>query len=231
MAAHSARCLFVTGTDTGVGKTRVAVRLLETLKARGVRAAGFKPVLSGASRDDAEQLQGASDSSPDTGLPSIDIVNPVWLQIPAAPLSARLAGETAAGEIDRYRIFDAFEALAIRHEVVIIEGAGGWDVPITETSSFADLAVEFGAPVLIVAANRLGVLNHTRLTVTAVRQSGLPMAAIVLNEITPPDPENAARQTNLEVLRLTLPDLPVHPVGWEEPAPLSDELLGALGWE
>lgn len=227
--AKQAGCLFVTGTDTGVGKTRVAVRLLETLKAQGVRAAGFKPILSGEDRDDADQLWRAS-ADFDAGSLSIDEVNPIWLKIPAAPLSARLAGETAAGTIDRCRILDTFEALATRHEVVIIEGAGGWDVPLTETSSFADLAVEFDAPVLVVAANRLGVLNHTRLTVKAVQQTRLEVAAVILNEISPPDPADVARATNLEALRLTLPSLAVEGMDWEATGPFSEAVRRSLGW-
>ena len=222
------RCLFVTGTDTGVGKTRVSVRLLDTLRSLGIRAAGFKPVLSGESRDDADQLFGASHGS-DSGALTIDEVNPVWLKIPAAPLSARIAGEAAAGEIDACRILDTFEALAIRHEALVIEGAGGWDVPIDETRSFADLAAQLRAPVLLVAANRLGVLNHTRLTVRAIEAAGLELAGILLNEIAPPDPDDVARQVNLETLRLSMPGVPfIEPMGWEESDPFPEKVLGTL---
>jgi dethiobiotin synthetase len=220
----SSRHVFVTGTDTGVGKTHVAARLIESLRARGVRATGFKPILSGEDRRDAEILAAAS------GLENehLDEINPVWLKHPAAPLSAKLAGEAEAGNIDHCRILDSFEALATRFESVVIEGAGGWEVPITETQSFPDLAREFAAPVVVVAANRLGVLNHTKLTVDAIRRTGLEVAGVLLNEISPPDSTDVARGTNLEVLRLLLPGLPVEPVAWEESGPFSIELMQML---
>ena len=221
--------LFVTGTDTGVGKTRVAARLVKSLRSSGIEAVGFKPVLSGPDRGDAEALWRASGGGEIEAAPTIDEVNPVWLQIPAAPLSAALAGEAEAGKISRCLLLDSFEALATRYEFVVIEGAGGWEVPITETESFADLAQAFAEPVLVVAANRLGVLNHTLLTVAAVRQRGLDCRGVVLNEIAPPDPDNAARATNLEVLRRCLPDLPVQPMAWEAEGDFAHEDLKAFG--
>lgn len=223
-----ARCLFVTGTDTAVGKTRVSIRLLESLRSRGVRAAGFKPVLSGENRDDADQLLAASHGA-EAGTLSVDEVNPVWLKIPAAPLSARIAGETEAGEIDACRILDTFESLAFRHEALVVEGAGGWDVPIDEDRSFADLAAQLGAPVLVVAANRLGVLNHTRLTVRAIEAARLEVAGIILNEIAPPDAGDIARMVNLETLRLSMPGIPfIEAMGWREDGPFSAGVMDSL---
>ena len=222
--------LFVTGTDTGVGKTRIASGIVASLREGGVSAVGYKPVLSGEDRGDAESLWRASGGGEDgSAAPAIDEVNPVWLKIPAAPLSAFLGGEVKAGSVDRCLLLDTYESLAVRYEAVVIEGAGGWEVPIDETETFASLAKRFGAPVLVVAANRLGVLNHTLLTVEAVRRSGLECVGVVLNEIAPPDPSDVARATNLEVLRRCLPGLPIEAVGWEEPTSFDVEWLARFG--
>lgn len=230
MSPRNQRHLFVTGTDTGVGKTRLASRLIESLRAAGVAAVGYKPVLCGEDRGDAVDLRRASGGDTEMNAPTIDEVNPVWLTTPAAPLSARLAGETAAGEIDRRLLLDSFQALAARYESVIIEGAGGWEVPLTETETFATLAQSFGVPVLVVAANRLGVLNHTRLTVDAVRRAGLEITGVILNEIAPPDPGDIARATNLEVLRRCLPDVMIESTGWEETRPFPTATLARFGF-
>ncbi len=231
MPARSQRHLFVTGTDTGVGKTRVAARLIESLRAVGARAVGYKPVLSGEDRGDALALWRASGGGGEETVPAIDEINPVWLRTPVAPLSARLAGETAAGEIDRCLLIDTFESLAARHDSVIVEGAGGWEVPLTESETFATLARTLALPVLVVAANRLGVLNHTLLTVGAVRRAGLGIAAVILNEIAPPDPDDVARATNLKALRRCLPDIIIEPVAWEESGPFPSATLARLGMD
>lgn len=201
-----APALFVTGTDTGVGKTRVAAGLVRSLRSRGIRAVGFKPILCGEDRSDADILLAAS-WSPDDEAPllTLDEVNPVWLRNPVAPLAAPLLGETTPP--DRSAILATWAALTARYDFVVIEGAGGWEVPLTATETFADLAKAFAAPVLVVAADRLGVLNHTKLTVDAVIRAGLTCEGIVLNETTPPDPDDLARRTNREALRLMFPGL------------------------
>ena len=199
-----ARALFVTGTDTGVGKTRVAAAIVRSLRARGAAAVGFKPILCGEDRSDAESLLDASGAP---GL-SIDEVNPVWLQSPVSPLSV-------AATIDRCAILDTWECLATRFDFVVIEGAGGWEVPISATETFASVAKDFAAPVLLVAANRLGVLNHTKLTADAIARAGLPCAGIVLNDTTPPDPTDLARQTNPGALRRLFPDLTLLLLPWD----------------
>ena len=208
-----AHALFITGTDTGVGKTWVAAGLIRSLRARGIRAVGFKPILCGEDRTDAEILRDASrfsaDDPPDL---SLDEVNPVWFRRPVAPLAVPLLGETTP--LDRCAILDTWESLATRFEFVVIEGAGGWEVPLTETATFAELAKAFAAPVLVVAANRLGVLNHTKLTVDAIIRDGLDCAGIVLNEVTPKDAADVARMTNLSVLRQMFRGLPVVQVEW-----------------
>ena len=202
--APARQAQFITGTDTGVGKTRVAAAIVRSLRRRGIAAVGFKPVLCGPDRSDAHVLHEASGDPRLT----LDQVNPCWIRPPLAPLAAGVP-------IDRCAILDTWEMLAIRFDHVVIEGAGGWEVPLTATETFADLAKEFGAPVWIVAANRLGALSQVKLTVDAIARTGLPCAGIVLNEILPPDPTDLARATNAEALRQMHPTLPVKQMAWE----------------
>jgi dethiobiotin synthetase len=151
--------LFITGTDTGVGKTHIAARLLRLLRASGPRCAGMKPICCG-DRQDAEELLAAGSD----GL-TIDGVNPVWLKTPAAPMVGALREKVT---IDVDKIFSAFRALQKRVEHIIVEGVGGWLVPIRLDYFVSDLALEMKLPVLVAAQNRLGCLNHTALTVRSV---------------------------------------------------------------
>ncbi len=188
---------FVTGTDTGVGKTHTAVQVLRLLRKSGKSCAAFKPICCG-DRQDAERLLAVSDS----GL-SLDQINPVWLKAPAAPL---VAAELEDTEIDLAKIVGAFRALQKTVELVLVEGVGGWLVPIRMDSDrpylVSDLAAELGLPVLIVALNRLGCLNHTALTEEGVRSRGLDCLGVVLNHI--PRSDEVAVRTNAEVLKRTL---------------------------
>lgn len=165
--------LFVTGTDTGVGKTYVTRLILETLRNEGIDAVGYKPIACG-DRDDARILAAAS------GGLSEDEVNPLHLQTPVAPY---VAGLLENKSIDPAEILAGYHRLASAHDHVIVEGAGGWEVPISANYRMSDLAKDLGLPVLVVAANRLGALNHTLLTVDAIRAKGLPCAGIILNQL------------------------------------------------
>jgi dethiobiotin synthetase len=165
--------LMVTGTDTGVGKTYVTRLLVETLRHMGTDAVAYKPVACG-DRDDAFILARAS------GGLDPDLVNPIHLKTPVAPYVAGLLenrtvspGELAAG----------YRRLADNHQAVIVEGAGGWEVPVAPGYRISDLAETLGLPVLIVAANRLGALNHIILTANAIRSRGLTCAGIILNQL------------------------------------------------
>lgn len=189
--------VFVTGTDTGVGKTTFTVWLLQRLRARGLQVAGYKPICCG-DRDDATQLLAAS--SP--GL-TIDEVNPVWLRTPAAPLTAATVEQC---EIDRAALGNGFVRLKERFDFVAVEGVGGWKVPITTDYFTSDLAAELHLPVLLIAYNRLGCLNHVFLTLQGIEAAGLKCAGIVLNDLAP-EPE-IATATNAEILRRCL-DLPI----------------------
>lgn len=185
--------IFVTGTDTGVGKTAFTAWLLSRLRAEGLRCAGYKPICCG-DRQDAELLLAAS--SP--GL-TIDDVNPVWLQTPAAPLTAALEEKRT---IDLAALRDGFVRLKSRFDFVAVEGVGGWIVPITTDYFSSDLAADLQLPVIVVAHNRLGCLNHIFLTVRSIAAAGLKCAGIVLNDLGVAG--DFASQTNAAVLRRCL---------------------------
>jgi dethiobiotin synthetase len=164
--------LFITGTDTGVGKTHIAARLLHLLRASGIRCAGMKPICCGDRRDAETLLAAGSDCV------AIDEVNPVWLKTPAAPIVGTLMEKVT---IDIEQILSAFHALQERVEYVIVEGTGGWLVPIRSDYFVSDLAVAMKLPVLVIAQNRLGCLNHAILTVRSIAAHQLRCLGIVLN--------------------------------------------------
>jgi dethiobiotin synthetase len=189
------RGFFVTGTDTNVGKTVVSAMLIRAMRRAGVKTAGFKPLCCGE-RTDAELLAAAS------GCPVND-VNPVWLRPAVAPYPAAMI---EGRMIDMSLVRETFTRLASSHTMVV-EGAGGWFVPIERNFSMADLAVEFGLPVVVVVANRLGCINHTLLTLHAIRSAGLTCAGIVLNHVSG-EQADAAVVTNRAILE-ELIDVPV----------------------
>ncbi len=189
--------LFITGTDTGVGKTYIAVRLLYLLRASGVSCAGMKPICCGDRRD-AEALLAAGSE----GL-NIDDVNPVWLKTPAAPIVGSLLEKVA---IDIDRILAAFHRLQGRVEYVIVEGTGGWMVPLRSNYFVGDLAAAMKLQVLVVAQNRLGCLNHALLTLRSVAAHGLRCAGLVLNSVS--TPSEIAASTNADILKRIL-DVPL----------------------
>lgn len=152
--------LFITGTDTGVGKTYVTARLIRRLRAQGLDAVGFKPICCG-SREDAEILRAAADDALE-----LNEVNPVWLRTPAAPYTAAMIENRL---IDLALIRETFAALRARFASVLVEGVGGWLVPIERDYAVADLARELGLPVAVVVKNRLGALNHAALTLHHLR--------------------------------------------------------------
>ena len=167
--------LFLTGTDTGVGKTRVTTLLIRALRAKGIDAIGMKPLCCGG-REDPEEIYAACDRA----IPLNDI-NPVWLRVPAAPYTAALIENRP---IDLALIRATFARLAAAHASIIVEGAGGWRVPIARDFFISDLAAEFALPVAVVVANKLGAINHALLTVESVRARGLECAGVILNHTT-----------------------------------------------
>lgn len=208
---------FVTGTDTGVGKTHTVVQLLRILRSSGKSCAGFKPICCG-DRQDAERLLGASAD----GL-TIDEINPLWLKTPAAPLTA---GQIEDVKINIEPLLGAFQALRARVDDVFVEGVGGWMVPIRSDYFVRDLAMEMRLPVLVVAKNRLGCLNHALLTVRSVQATGLRCAGVVLNG--PTGGDDVASATNADVLASIL-DLPLLPELAPETAELAPEWRQILG--
>lgn len=189
--------LFITGTDTGVGKTYTAARLLHLLRASGTSCAGMKPICCG-DRQDAEVLLAAGSDSL-----TIDDVNPVWLKTPAAPFVGSLMEKV---DIDIDRILAAFRSLQSQVEQVIVEGTGGWMVPIQRSYFFSDLATAMNLPVLAIAYNRLGCLNHAVLTVQSILGHGLRCVGLVLNNVQ--ETGDIAALTNADILRKIL-DVPV----------------------
>ena len=164
---------FITGTDTGVGKTYITKLLVESLRAEGKYAVGFKPISCG-DREDAVILAAAS------GNLSLDEVNPLHFSSAVAPhVAALLENKT----IDPAQILASYQAISEIYDPVIVEGAGGWEVPITESYFVSDIAKDLNLPVILVAANRLGALNHILLTLAAIQAKGLKCAGIILNQL------------------------------------------------
>lgn len=179
---------FVTGTDTGVGKTYFSRLFIQALRENRVDAVGFKPVCCGE-RDDAVQLAEAS------GGMDLDTINPLWLKAPVAP---RIAAMLANAEINPASLVAMGKNLDRHHQHVVVEGAGGWRVPLAHDYDMADLAVDLGLPVIVVVANRLGALNHTILTIEDIRASNLLVTGIVLNNLQ--EEQDTAAITNKGVL-------------------------------
>ena len=164
---------FITGTDTNAGKTYATCLMLEELRRQGIDAVGYKPVSCG-DRDDATRLAAASG-----GLP-IEEINPVHLNTPVAPL---VAGMLENHPVDPQSLIDGYHRLAAKHTQVLVEGAGGWEVPIAPNFRVSDFAKALNLPVILVVANRLGALNHTLLSIEAIRAKGLQCAGIILNQL------------------------------------------------
>jgi len=166
--------LFITGTDTDAGKTYVTCLLLEALKQQGRRAAGFKPFCCG-SREDSVALHKASAE----GL-TLDEVNPVWLKTPASPYAAALIENRL---LDIERVLETFHDLTHVVDDVLVEGVGGWEVPLAPQYTAADFAESLGLPVVVVVNNKLGALNHTILTVKNIQARHSKCAGLILNHV------------------------------------------------
>ena len=191
---------FVTGTDTGVGKTLVSAALLHTLAARHPRVVGMKPVAAGTVRhgdgrasEDALALRAASTCAVP---PELD--NPILLP---DPLSPHIAAERAGVRIDIEHLVRCYRELARRADAVVVEGAGGFHVPLSDSRTGADLAQALALPVVLVVGLRLGCLNHALLTVEAIRARGLLLAGWVANHV---DPAMQAPQENIAWLQRQL---------------------------
>jgi dethiobiotin synthetase len=184
------RGVFITGTDTGIGKTRASVALLRALNATGIRAVGMKPVASGCeyvdghwSNEDARALIAAS-----TPPPAYAHCNPYALRDAVAPhLAAAAQGVT----IGLAPLRDAHAALAATADVVVVEGAGGWAVPLAPALMQADIPRALGLPVILVVGLRLGCINHAILSARAIRADGCTLLGWIGNAIDPLQPLQA----------------------------------------
>ena len=199
------RGYFITGTDTGVGKTTFAVALIHALQQRGLKVAAMKPVAAGGEsvagrclNADVLALSQAADVKAD-----LDCMNPYAFMPPIAPhIAAAQAGIT----IEFDKIVSAYSALATQADVVVVEGAGGLCVPLNAQSDIADLAAALHLPIILVVGMRLGCLNHALLTAEAITQRGLKWAGWVANIL---DPDMPALEENIATLdsRLFSPSL------------------------
>lgn len=198
----SGASVFLTGTDTGAGKTVAACALLHALRARGLSAVGMKPVASGCvphpdggwCNDDALALLAASSTQADYAL-----VNPYALQIPTAPeLAARHAGVTLHLE----PMLAAFSTLAAGADAVVVEGVGGWQAPLTETLDQADVVRAMALPVVLVVGVRLGCINHARLSARAILDQGFSLRGWLGNSV---EPGMLYADETIEILRRVLP--------------------------
>ena len=161
--------IFITGTDTGVGKTFVTAALVRKLRRSGIHAGAMKPFATG-SRDDARVLRAAMD-----GELALKEINPVFFRRPLAPMvAARLEGK---------RVPLRVPLPTKRFDLLLVEGIGGWLVPLTARVTVADWVARHGWPIIIVARAGLGTINHTLLTVESARRRGVEVTAIVLNNV------------------------------------------------
>jgi len=185
------RRLFITGTDTGVGKTHFTVWLAQALAAAGFRVGAYKPVCSGAvaagggkTWEDAERLAAAVGAAW-----PIERIAPQCFDEPLAP---PVAAELEAREVDERGLVDGADWWNGRVDLLLIEGAGGWMSPVSRRWTNAELAGRLDAPVVLVAGNRLGVINHALLSIAAIRQT-CELTGVVLNELAPRDPGGSPR--------------------------------------
>jgi dethiobiotin synthetase len=209
-----ARRLGVSGTDTGVGKTVVSCALAALARRRGIRVGAMKPLESGIEErpisptglaSDAERLRVACGS-----VDAIEQVRPYLLREPLAPM---VAAQRAGIQVAPATLDVALAALERDRDLMLIEGAGGLLVPITPALSYLDLFVRWDCELLLVAANRLGVLNHVLLTLRAASAAGLPVAAIVLTSLNESD-ATLAEATNYDALRQLVPQTRILRFPW-----------------
>lgn len=217
--------LFVTGTSTEVGKTFVGALIAKALVAAGHRVGVYKPAASGCRRegdslvaDDAVALWDAA------GKPGeLDAVCP---QRFAAPLAPHLAARSEGKQLDMDLLREGLTCWHDRCDIVVVEGAGGLMSPLGDEEYVADLACDFGYPLVVVAANRLGVINQTLQTLitAATFRDGLPVAGVVLNDVEEPSADESAATNREEIARRCVPPMLAH-VPWQ-----AQEIVPPVDW-
>ena len=191
---------YITGTDTGIGKTVASTALLHALRARGVQAVGMKPVASGCEwtdghwrNEDALALQAASDPTP-----GYADLNPYALPLPLAP---EIAAREAGVEIEAEVLVAAFHRLQAMAAAIVVEGVGGWSAPLSATLDQVDLVRALRLPVVMVVGMRLGCINHARLTARAIIDDGCELVGWIANHV---DPEMERQDENFAMLKARL---------------------------
>ncbi len=200
MAESKKLSMFIAGTDTGVGKTLASTAMLHALAKHHRDVVGMKPVAAGTAMIDGQQanedvlmLRAASSKRVPTGLD-----NPVLLPDPVSP---HIAAARAGVQIDLAHIVACHQKLMQLADVVVVEGAGGWMVPLSDTLTGADLAQALQLPVVLVVGLRLGCLNHALLTLEAIQRRGLSLAGWIANQV---EPGMLAQTSNIEFLQRRL---------------------------
>lgn len=197
-AATSPQGFFITGTDTNCGKTLITLGLMHRLKQQGLRVLGMKPVAAGAEQS-PEGLRNADalgiQQEASLGV-AYELVNPYCYSQPIAP---HLAAQGQGESIEIEKILGSYSELATLADMVVVEGAGGWRVPLTDLGlALSDLAVQLQLPVVLVVGMRLGCLNHAILSAESIERSGLALVGWVANRV---DPDMAEYEGNLRTLK------------------------------
>ena len=212
---------FITGTDTGVGKTIISAALIKAVRMIGLKSCGMKPVETGCTKKKKFKVKSSHlgespeatklkvqnrDLTPHDGIflkkiagvnASLDLITPIRFENPLAPLTA---SEIEGRAVDPGTIKKAYQELSVEYDVMIVEGIGGLLVPLRKNYFVLDLASDLGLPVVVVARPGLGTINHTMLTVNYALKAGLPVAGIIINYTRPPE-GSPAEVTNPGIIR------------------------------
>ena len=218
--------LFVTGTDTGVGKTIVAQAIIGALAQLNLDVAALKPVETGVGPNGPEDAQALAKAIRHSE--PLEVICPLQFSLPAAPF---VAAEDAQQPLEVRKIRDAWNQIRERHDFVVVEGAGGLLVPVTDDLDMAGLAAELELPIVIVARAALGTINHTRLTLREAERRGLEVIGVVFSHQA--GPLSDADQKNFAALKKSLGPLVVGEIPFlSDPAKVGPDLLdGAEIWD
>lgn len=204
---------FITGTDTGVGKTLITSALISLLAEKGLKVAGMKPVASGSREtvqglrnDDAEMLMAHSNLQMEYTL-----INPYVF---AAPVAPHVAAQKSGQKIVISQIMENYNVIRQRADVILVEGVGGWRVPLNEYEELSDLAALLSLPIILIVGLRLGCINHALLTADAISRKGLKLLACVASQI---DPDYLYTEETLQTLRQRL-KVPLEFIPWQKQA-------------
>lgn len=195
------KSLLITGTDTGSGKTLVTAALMQYFKAEGLKVAGMKPVAAGAvdsgeglQNEDALLLQQSATEQVD-----YKTINPYCFEPPIAP---HIAAIETRDRISLGKIQQSYQQLSAANDLVLVEGAGGWRVPLSDNLEFSDIAKAFDLPVVLVVGLKLGCINHARLTAESILADGLKLAGWIVTQV---EPDMLRVEKNLQALQQYLP--------------------------